>query len=185
MAIMKAPALAVLLAADGEAGGVGPFSVNFGLTLWTLIVFAIFLYFFRKTFWTTIVSRAEEREKAIGKRLADAEQANAKAQALVDQHAKLVADSRAQAQALLAEAKVTAEKERAAALQKTRQEQEALLDRARRDIAAERDKAAVELRREAVDLALSAAARLIGQRLDSDADRKLVLDYLAKVETIH
>jgi len=181
---MTAPILALMLAAE-EGGSKGPFSVNLGLTLWTLIIFGIFLFFFSKTFWATITSRATEREAAIAKQLGDAEQANVEAKALLAKHEQLLADSRAQAQSLLAEAKTAAEKERAAAIEKTRKEQEGLLDRARRDIASERDKALVELRREAVDLALGAAAKVIGQRMDSDADRKLVLDYLSKVETTH
>ena len=179
---MTFPILGLALAAEG---GTGPFSVNLGLTLWTLIVFAIFIFFFQKTFWTTIVSRAEEREKVIAGQLAEAADTNAKAQALLEQHTKLVADSRAQAQSLLAEARQASEKERAAAVEKTRKEQEALLDRARRDIAAEKDRAVTELRREAVELALGAAAKVIGARLDADADRKLVMDYLNKVETRH
>jgi F-type H+-transporting ATPase subunit b len=184
MTAATTPVLALLLAAEGE-GGTGPFSVNLGLTLWTLIVFGVFLYFFRKTFWTTIVSRAEEREKAVARQLGEAAQANAEAKSLVEQQRKLLADSRTQAQALLGEAKAAAEKERAVALERTRQEQEALIERARRDIAGERDKAVAELRREAVDLALGAAAKVIGQRLDGEADRRLVLDYLSKVETTH
>ena len=56
---------------------------------------------------------------------------------------------------------------------------------ARRDIAAERDKAVADLRREAVELALGAAAKVVGQRLDADADRKIVLDYLASLEKSH
>jgi F0F1-type ATP synthase membrane subunit b/b' len=34
-----------------------------------------------------------------------------------------------------------------------------------------------------VDLAIGAAAKVIGRRLDSDADKQIVLDYLGKVET--
>jgi len=71
------------------------------------------------------------------------------------------------------------------AVQKTREEQEQLRDRARREIAAEREKAVLELRREAVDLSLAAATKLIGQRLDSEGDRKIVLDYLGTLESQH
>ena len=78
-----------------------------------------------------------------------------------------------------------AEKERAVALEKTRAEQEELLARARREIGAERDRAVQELRREAVDLSLAAAGRLIGQRLESDADRDLVMKYLTTLEPQH
>src|SRR5215207_5713893 len=70
------------------------------------------------------------------------------------------------------------EKARAVAMEKTKQEQEELLARARREIAAERDRAVADLRREAVDLSLAAASKLVGQRLDGDADRALVLNYL-------
>jgi F-type H+-transporting ATPase subunit b len=68
-------------------------------------------------------------------------------------------------------------------VEKVRHDQEAVVERARRDIAAERDKSISELRREAEDLALGASAKVIGTRLDSEADKKIVLEYLAKVET--
>jgi F-type H+-transporting ATPase subunit b len=67
-------------------------------------------------------------------------------------------------------------------MEKTRQEQEELLARARREIGAERERAVAELRREAVDLSLAAASRLIEKRLDGDTDRKLVLDFLASLD---
>jgi hypothetical protein len=36
-----------------------------------------------------------------------------------------------------------------------------------------------------VDLSLAAASKLIGERLDSDGDRKIVQEYLATVDTRH
>jgi F-type H+-transporting ATPase subunit b len=83
---------------------------------------------------------------------------------------------------MLAEAKSASEKERTGAIEKTRQEQDELLARARREIDAERQKAVADLRREAVDLSLAAAAKLIGQRLDSAQDRALVERYLSTLE---
>src|SRR6185295_2423071 len=107
------------------------------------------------------------------------------ARILLEEQKKLTAEARNAAQTMLAEAKAVMEKERAAALEKTKAEQEALLERARREILAEQEKAVSELRREAIDLALGAAGRLIGQRLDGDQDRKIVMDYMSKVETTH
>jgi F-type H+-transporting ATPase subunit b len=168
-----------LLAAEG---GAGPFSVNPGLMIWTWIIFLAFLYFFRKTFWVTIVSRAEEREKTIAGQLAQAERANAEAKALLEAQQRANEKARGEAQGLLAEAKAAAERERSHGLERAKREQEALMERARREIAAERDKAVAELRREAVDLALGAASKVVGERLDGDRDRRIVLDYLSKVE---
>ncbi len=172
-----------MLAADG--GGGGPFAVNPGLILWTWVIFLIFLYFFKKTFWVTIVSRAEEREKTIAAQLSEAERLNAEAASLLAEQQKASAEARNAAQSLLAEARSAAEKERALGVEKAKQEQDAMLERARREIAAERDRALADLRREAVDLALGAAAKVVGQRLDAESDRKIVLDYLAKVEQAH
>ena len=67
----------------------------------------------------------------------------------------------------------------------TKAEQDELLARARREIAAERDRAISELRSEAVDLSLAAASKLVGERLDSEADRKLVTSYLGSLGEKH
>lgn len=164
-------------------GPVSPFEVNFGLFLWTWVVFLILLFLLWKFAWPGILKATVEREQKIQGQLAEAERINAEAKAALAQGQKLQVDARNQAQALLAEAKAAMDKERAAAVDKVKAEQDALVDRARRDIAAERDKAVADLRREAVELALGAAAKVIGKRLDEETDRQLVLDYLAKVET--
>jgi F-type H+-transporting ATPase subunit b len=163
----------------------GPLTVEFGLMFWTIIVFIALLLILRKFAWPALLGAVEARERALEEQLAEAERNRAEAAALLAEHQKLVAEGRASAHALLAEARSAAEKERALAMEKTRQEQEELLERARRDIAAERDRAVTELRREAVDLSLAAASKLIGERLDSDRDRKIVQDYLATVDTRH
>lgn len=165
-----------------EAGPKSPFEVNFGLFFWTWVVFLILLVVLWKFAWPNILKATQEREAKIKGQLAEADRLNSEAQAALAQGQKMQAEARAQAQALLAEAKSAVDKERAGAVDKIRHEQEAVVERARRDIAAERDKAISELRREAVDLALGAAAKVIGQRLDTEADKKIVLDYLAKVE---
>ena len=47
---------------------------------------------------------------------------------------------------------------------------------------AEKERAIVELRREAVDLAIKGAGKVIEQNLDSAANRKLVESFLATVK---
>jgi vacuolar-type H+-ATPase subunit H len=97
-------------------------------------------------------------------------------------HKRLVADARHQATGIVAEARGVAEKERALAIEKTKQEQDELLARARREIAAERDRAVADLRREAVDLSLAAASKLVGSRLDTETDRRIVSEYLLTLD---
>ena len=179
--------LGILLALqEGEhAAGApaSPFEVNFGLFFWTWVVFLILLFVLWKFAWPAILKATEEREQKIRGELAEAERQNTEAKAALAEATRRQMEARNAAQQLLAEAKAAVEKERVAAVDRVRQEQEAIMARARLDIAAERDKAIAELRREAVDLALGAAAKVIGERLDSETDKKIVLDYLAKVET--
>lgn len=162
---------------------VSPFAVNPGLFIWTWVVFLLLLVVLWKFAWPNILKTTVEREEKIKGQLADADRLNNEAKAALAEGQRLQAAARTEAQQLLADAKAAVEKERAGAVDKIRHEQEAVVERARRDITAERDKAVSDLRREAVDLALGAAAKVIGTRLDSEADKKIVLDYLAKVET--
>lgn len=173
------PVLALLRAAEG--GQMSPFDVNFGLFFWTALVFLVTLWILARFAYPAILGAVEEREKRIAEQLGEADRLNAEAKTLLAEQQKQLAESRAAAQAMLAEARSVSEKERAAMLQQAQQEQEALMERARREIANEKEKALLALRQEAVDLSLAAASRLIGQRLDAAADRKLVEEYLASL----
>lgn len=169
------------VAEGGEASD--PLTVQGGLMIWTLVVFGLLFLTLRRFAWPALLGAVEAREKRLAEQLAEAERNRAESARLLEEHKKLLLDTRTQASSLLAEARVAAEKERALAVQKTKQEQDDLLERARREIGAERERALVELRREAVDISLAAASKLIGERLSSDTDRKLVDSYLAALET--
>lgn len=174
------PVLA-LLAAETEGAVGGPFSLEPGLIIWTWGVFIALFLLLRRFAWPVILRTTEERELRIRTQLQEAERLNAEATAALDEHKKLLAGARQEAHQLLQDAKSAADKEREALLSRTRDEQEQLLERAKKEIAAERERALTDLRREAVDLSLAAATKLIGARLDADADRKLVEQYLASL----
>ena len=172
-----------LLALAAETGGpASPFEVNFGLFFWTWVVFALLFVLLKKFAWPAILRTTEERERAIAAQLAEAERNRAESAKLLEEQKKLLAEARTSAHQLLADARGAAERERSVALEKTKQEQEELLERARREIVNERDRAVEELRREAVDISLAAAGKLIGERFSSDADRRLIESYLATLE---
>jgi len=179
------PVLLFLLqegAHEAGGGGGGPFSINPGLIIWTLVVFGILLVMLWRFAWPSILKSVEERERRIQKQLADAEKANAEAQRLLEEHKKQIAAARTEAQDILAKAKSVAQKERETLLAKAREEYEALLVRARKDINDEKEKAVLALRREAVELSIAAASRVIEANLDTAANRKLVTEFLESLE---
>jgi len=176
------PGLLLLQEAAGEASGFTPFSINTGLIFWTILVFLILLGLLWRFGWPAILESVEKRERRIQQQLEEAERQRAESAALLEQHKRLLANAKAEAQEILAKAKQVAEKEHEALLAKARQEYDALLARARKEIAAEQEKAVRELRHEAVELSLAAASKLIGEKLDSEANRRLVMTYLETIE---
>jgi F-type H+-transporting ATPase subunit b len=171
-----------LVPAQEDAHGGGPLTVEGGLMLWTVFTFVLLFFILKRYAWPQVLGAVEAREQALEAQLAEAERNRAESAQLLEEHKKLLAEARASAHQLLVDARAAAEKERAYALEKTRQEQDELLERARREIAGERDRAVAELRREAVDLSLAAASKLIGERLTTDTDRKLIESYLSTLE---
>ncbi|HLZ45617.1 MAG TPA: F0F1 ATP synthase subunit B [Gemmatimonadales bacterium] len=179
------PLLAALLLQEGDAAKT-PFDINGGVIIWTVAIFVLLLVLLWRLGYPALLRMVEERERRIQRQLDDAEKANAEAQRLLDEHKKQIAAARAEAQEILAKAKAVSQKERETLLAKAREEYDALLNRARKDIEAERDKAIIALRREAVELSIAAASRVIEANLDTDANRKLVMDFLeslGKAET--
>ena len=168
----------VKLISSSEEGGLGPFAVNPGLIIWTWAVFITLFFLLKKFAWPAILSATEAREKKIADQLAETEKMNAEAASRLEEHKKLLAGSKEEAQTILSDARSLASKERDQILAKAREEQEGILVRAKREIEAERDRAVTQLRKEAVELSLAAASKLIEQKLDDEANRKIVGDYL-------
>ena len=81
------PLLLALLQEGGHGAGGGPFSINPGLIIWTLVVFGILLVLLWRFAFPAILKSVEARERKIEKQLQDAERANAEAQRLLTETA--------------------------------------------------------------------------------------------------
>src|SRR6185437_5902776 len=90
-----------------------------------------------------------------------------------------VAQAHADAQRFVVEGRVAGEKVRAEILEQAHREQQQVLDRARQEIESERQQAMVELRRDAVNLAVRGASKVIEKNLDDETNRKVVESFLA------
>ena|SRR5687767_14876357 len=170
-----------LLLALAEGGGLMSLQVN--LMFWTLVIFAILFLILRKWAYPAILRSVESREKALADAIEAARHDRDEAARLLAEHRAQIENARDEAQKLIAEGRAVAEKSRADLLEHTRQEQHELLERAKRDIGVERDKAIAQLRREAVDLAIAGASKVIEEDLDTDKNRKLVEQFLSSLTT--
>jgi len=174
--------LVLLLQEPRGAPEFTPFSINSGLIFWTILVFGALLVVLWRLGWPALLKSVEDRERRIQQQLDEAERARAEAARLLEEHKRTIAAARNEAQEMVAKARAVAEKERETLLAKAREEYEQLLVRARKEIGVEKEKAILELRREAVDLSIAAASKLLEAQLDSESNRKLVMGYLSQLE---
>lgn len=173
-----------LLAQEGHAAGGSPslFDPKAGLMVWTLLIFVFLLVVLSKYAYKPLLAAVEEREAALEKALGDAKRDRDAAAVLLAEQQKALAEARAEMQKALNDGRTAAESLRTEMLEKVKAEGADMLDRTRREMQAEKDKAVTELRREAIDLAISGASKVIGRNLDSVTDRALVESFLSGLE---
>jgi F-type H+-transporting ATPase subunit b len=181
-ALLAAPAALLALQEDDHAGGGGLFSVDPGLMLWTIAVFMIVLWVLGKFAWRPILGALAAREDGIRGSIQRAESMRTEAEKLLAEHKAQLADARRQAQEIVASGREAGDRLKKEIEGKAREEGERMLERARSEIQRERDDAMDTIRREAVELAISAASRLLQQKLDAPGDRVLVEAYLDEVK---
>jgi len=160
----------------------GPLDVNVGLMIWTVIIFVIVLVVLGKFAWPHILGAVEAREQHIRDLIASSEADRAATAAALAEQQRLLDETRARVQEALTEARGTGERMREEMMASARREHEELMTRARRDIESERQNAVDSVRREAVDLAIAAAEKLVRRSMDTEDNRRLVLEYLAQVQ---
>jgi F-type H+-transporting ATPase subunit b len=97
---------------------------------------------------------------------------------LLEEQQRQLEAARGEAQRFIADGRATAEKLKNSMLEETKIQQQEMMERARRELGNEKDRAIAELRREAVDLALAGASKVIGRNLDDAGNRKLINDFL-------
>ena len=154
----------------------------YGLMFWTLIIFVLLLVVLSKFAFGPITAAVEARERALEKAIDDAKRDREEAARLLAEHKAQIEGARAEAQRLLGEGRTAGERQRAQMIEETKAMQAEMLERARRDIAHERDRAIADLRREAVDLALAGASKVIERTMDSQSNRPLVESFLSSIK---
>lgn len=177
MAVLVAPGL--LLAAPD--GGTSVFNVDFGLVFWTWVLFLLTLGVLSWKAFPAISKGLEARRERIEEEIATARRDREEARRLLDEHQRQLDEARLEAKAILQEGREAGERLREDILADARKEHEALLEKARKEMDREREELIAAVRRDAIDLSIAAAERLVSEHLDDEANRKLVRDYLSEI----
>jgi F-type H+-transporting ATPase subunit b len=115
-----------------------------------------------------------ERTRRIEEGLAAAERSSVAAAQAQQMIASQLEEARRQAQEILQQAAKSADAMRESLAQEARTEADTIIRRAQAEIQREQQAAITEMRRQAGELAILAATRVVGQSLDNEINRRLV-----------
>jgi F-type H+-transporting ATPase subunit b len=152
--------------------------LEFGLTLWTVVLFAIFAFVLTKLGWKPLLAMVEEREKGIREAVGSAEKANEEAQRLLAQHQELIREAGRQREEIMKRALADAETVRADLVTQAKAESDRMVQRAKDQIDREKKLAIQELRSQVADLAVEAASRIVKSSMTPEAQKKLVHEFM-------
>jgi F-type H+-transporting ATPase subunit b len=176
--VVLMPAIAFAAEAGAKPSLLTP---NGGLMFWTLLIFLVLMFVLSKFAFKPLLAAVEAREAALEEAISKAKQDRDAASALLAEQQRQLDGARAEAQKFIADGRAISEKLKASMLEETKLQQQEMLDRARRELENEKVRAIAELRREAVDLALAGAGKVISRNLDDAANRKIIDDFLSSI----
>ncbi|MBA3717329.1 MAG: F0F1 ATP synthase subunit B [Actinobacteria bacterium] len=145
-----------------------------GLMIWTLVFFFITFFVLKRYAFGPIQKVIDERRERIRQSIEEAEKARTEAHSLLEEHRKLIAQARGDADRILAEARRVADAQRERAREETEADRQRRLEETKRLIEAETHRALEQIRTEVADLTLIATERITGKVLDDEDHKRLI-----------
>lgn len=149
------------------------FQIDWISLVWYLVVFLIALWALKRLFYGPVLNLLADRERKIADSLQDAADARDSIKKSKEKAEMILWDASTEAQEIIRNGEKISSDIQDRARQAAKTEADVIITRARSEIDRERQSAQLELRRQAVDIALFAATRVIEENLDSDRNREL------------
>jgi len=174
--------LLLAVVADPEAGGINTmFDVGKSSFIWTLVIFLLALPFMWKVVFGPIVAALEEREDAARESARAAEAAREETERMKAAIQEDLEAARREAANQVAEAKARASEREQELMAAAKAEAERERTRARQEIENSLASAREVLRKEAVNLAVGVAERVIVREFNEADQKRLVEDFQNEV----
>jgi F-type H+-transporting ATPase subunit b len=155
-----------------------------GLFIWTIVVFLVLVFLLRRFAWGPLLAALERRNAVIAGAVDDARKAKEELEGVRKDAAELLTQARVDGQAIMARARVDAEQFRVEMKEKAAAEAAALGKNAERQIQAETARALQQIRREAVDLSIAVASKLLHRNISAADNAQLVEDTIRQIESL-
>lgn len=148
---------------------------SLGLFFWMLVIFVGLIFLLKKFAWKPILDAVNEREEGIRNALLSAENAKKEMLNLQSSNEKLVAEARAERDAMMKEAREIKEKMINDAKSEAQAQGEKMIAQAKVAIESEKNAAMAELKNQVSTLSLEIAEKVLKSELsNTEAQSKLV-----------
>jgi len=154
-----------------------------GLFIWTIVVFLVLLTLLAKFAWGPLLKALEQRQAAIRKSLDDAALAQKQLAEMQQQSEKIIRDARVEADGIISRSRGDAERLREEMKQKARAEADTIVKSAERQIQLETGRALQQIRREAADLSVLIASKIIQRNISKEDNERLIDETIRQVES--
>ena len=141
-----------------------------GLFIWTILTFLVLVALLAKFAWRPLLQALD-----------DAQKAKQELERVEQETTQIIRRARAEAEAIIASSRADAERLREEMRQKARSEADAIVKNAERQIQLETGRAIQQIRREAVDLSVMIASKLIQRNLTKEDNERLIEEALSQV----
>jgi F-type H+-transporting ATPase subunit b len=155
-----------------------------GLFIWTILTFLVLLAMLAKFAWRPLLQALDSRQELIRKSLDDAQEAKRELERLHQESAQILKQARVQAESIMSQSRADAERLREELKVKARGEADTIVRTAERQIQLETAQALQQIRREAADLSVMIASKLIQRNLSREDNDRLIEDALKQVDTL-
>jgi F-type H+-transporting ATPase subunit b len=153
-----------------------------GLFIWTIVTFLVLLTLLAKFAWNPLLAALETRQNAIRKSLDDAQQAKVELERLNIESGHIIQRARVEAEAVISQSRADGDRLREEMRAKARTEADHIVKNAERQIQLETSRALEQIRREAVDLSVMIASKIIQRNISKEDNERLIDEALRQVE---
>ena len=155
--------------------------VNFWTALFVLLNFLLLFFVAKKFLFVPVKDMIDSRQKEIDAMYKQAEDANARAQALQEEYAQRIEQAQQTSDELVQEAMTRGKNREAEILQQANAQAEAIRQKAEADIARQKQQALKEAKNEISSLAVEIAGKVVGASMDTARQQELVDSFLEEL----
>ena len=153
-----------------------------GLFIWTILTFLVLLALLAKFAWKPLLAALDQRQQMIAQAVEDAKKAREEIERVQQESAQVLNKARVDAEAIVTRAQSDASAFHEEMRQKAIADGQAIVQRAEKQIELEKNRAIEDIRREAVDLSLAIATKLLHRNITKDDNLALIDETIKQIQ---